>query len=355
MRPGLAPWIASLLAVSTSVGCESRKVITVEVESVELTPSSITVPEGESRGAQAIARESGGRIVTGRAVTWSTEHPGIATVDDEGTVSGLVEGETTLEATVEGVVGTASVSVIPGPSIELSESGVTLSAVEGGTSGGRTVGVSNGGNGQISGLSTRVSYSEGEPAGWLTAGLDRTTVPATLSISASAAALDVGTYGARVAVESPVGGGIAAELEVQLEVAPAPPSIALDIDEVAFGAVQGGQLPAVQAIVVTNGGGGILSGLAVAIEYAEGEPGDWLQADLALPLAPTVLSLRAFPGPLTAGTYHATVRLTSSEASNSPRTVPVEFQVTSVGTVPSDPRSSGPTGEAGSDRPPGGP
>lgn len=356
MRPGRPLMLAALLTLSVSAGCESRKVITVEVESVELTPSSLTVPEGESREAQAVARESSGRIVVGRAVTWSTEHPGIASVDGAGTVSGLLEGETTLKATVEGVVGTASVSVIPGPSIELATSSLTLSAVEGGMSSGTAIGVSNGGNGQISGLSTRVTYPEGGPTGWLTAGLDRTAVPAVLSISASAAMLGVGNYLAHVTVESPVAGGTAAALEVKLDVAPAPPSIALDIDEVAFSAVQGGQLPAVQAIAVTNGGGGLLSGLAVTVEYLDGEPDGWLQADLALPVAPTVLSLQAFPGSLPAGEYHATVRVTSPDASNAPRTVPVEFQVTSAGIgVPNPPTSSRPTGEAGAGLPPIGP
>lgn len=354
MIPCRALPLIAVLTISVSGACESRKVITVDVESVQLTPPSITVPEGETREAQAVARESSGRVVSGRTVRWSTAQPGIASVDESGRVTGLVEGETTLEASVEGVVGTAPISVTPGPSIELSISSVTLSAVKGEASGSRTVGVSNGGNGQISGLSTRVAY-EGEPTGWLTAGLDRTTVPATLSIAASAAVLEAGTYTARVFVESPVAGGTAGELTVQFDVSPAPPSISLDIDEVAFGAVQGGQLPAVQAIVVTNGGGGLLVGLDVEVEYGQGELDGWLDADLALPLAPTVLSLQAFPGTLPAGTYHATVRLTSPEASNSPRTVPVEFQVTSGGGSGDAGGGASPGGEAGTSRTPASP
>jgi Bacterial Ig-like domain (group 2) len=341
--------MASLRAVLTGAlivlgACEDRSVVAVDVASVDILPATFTLVEGESRAAQAVPRGPEGETLTGRSVTWATDAGRIATVDDTGMLAAVGAGETTLRATVEGVTGSAPVTVLTGPSVALSRTAVSFTAVSGDDSGTETVTVTNGGHGVLSGLSLAVTYAAGEPSGWLTAGLSGTTAPAELSMLASARALAPGSYGATVAVTSAVGAA-PRTVAVAFQVAAAPPSIVLDIVEISFSATAGGQVPAIQQISVTNGGNGVLAGLSDSVAYADGEPADWLRATLAAAVAPTTLRLEAYPVSLAQGTYHATVLVRSAAASNSPRTLAVLFEVAAAGSgAPVASEAIGPTG-----------
>ncbi|MCG6987532.1 MAG: DUF11 domain-containing protein, partial [Gemmatimonadetes bacterium] len=198
----------------------------MSVASVQISPSSLTVLEGESQTLKATPLAAGGDVLSGRSVTWSSDVQSVATVDAAGTVEGVTAGQTTVRATVGGVTGTASVTVLKGQSIVLSSASVSLTAVAGGSSGTQIDTVTNGGNGLLSGLSASVAYAQG-PTGWLTATLDDTIAPAHLSIAASAALLAAGSYTATVTVASPVRGGLSAQVAVTLQVAPGPPDVAL--------------------------------------------------------------------------------------------------------------------------------
>ncbi len=323
--------LSGLFMALAVAGCETRSVMPVEVASVEIEPSSFTLVQGETQSAQALSRGPGGDVLSGRSVMWSTDVSGIATVDATGLIEGIGVGETTLRAEVEGVGASAPVTVLAGPSIELSPTAVSLTAVSGNDSGSRVVTVSNGGNGVLSGLSISVTYGAGGQTGWLTAGLSGTNAPAELSLRASAATLQTGSYHATVTVASPVRSGLSSDLAVAFDVRPAPPSITLDASDISFSATVGGRVPAVQEVSVTNGGDGILDGLAASITYAGGEPSGWLQATLADSAAPTKLTLKASPEVLAAGTYHATVEVSSGAASNSPQALKVVFDVASGG------------------------
>ena len=155
-----------------------------------------------------------------------------------------------------------------------------------------------------------------------------------LSISASAATLAPGAYQAVVTVQSATGRGSSAQVTVDFGVEPASPSIVLDVQDVSFSGVVGGQVPAVQKVAVTNGGGGVLDALSDTVAYALGEPGGWLQASLTGTEAPTQLTLQASVGLLPAGTYHAVVEVRSSVAANSPQTLTVTFEVAAMGSSP---------------------
>jgi hypothetical protein len=109
--------------------------------------------------------------------------------------------------------------------------------------------------------------------------------------------------------------------------APVPPSIVLSGTSIDFRTTVAGSNPATQTVSITNGGGGTLSGLATSISYGSGQPTGWLTASLNATTAPTDLSIAARTGSLAAGTYDATVRVTSGAASNSPRTITVTFVV----------------------------
>ena len=63
----------------------------------------------------AVLRDSSGRPVSGRSVTWSTADPAVATVSDDGLVTGVAPGATTITASGGGSSGTATITVAPGP------------------------------------------------------------------------------------------------------------------------------------------------------------------------------------------------------------------------------------------------
>ncbi|MEJ2679004.1 MAG: Ig-like domain-containing protein, partial [Gemmatimonadota bacterium] len=109
---------------------------------------------------------------------------------------------------------------------------------------------------------------------------------------------------------------------VAVTVAPRP-AISASPDSVSFsGSVGGTTLPA-EVVQVTNGGGGTLQGLLAIVHYASGQPTGWLDASLASSSAPASLVLTPTVASLPAGTFDATVVLSSPVASNSPLSIPV--------------------------------
>ena len=107
------------------------------------------------------------------------------------------------------------------------------------------------------------------------------------------------------------------------------PTIALSATTASFSATAGGSNPSAQTVQVTNGGTGILSGLSTGVTYQSGQAIGWLSAALNATTAPATLTLTPTVGTLPAGTYNATVALSSSATgvTNSPRTVAVQFTV----------------------------
>ncbi|MEZ4586319.1 MAG: hypothetical protein R2909_07970 [Gemmatimonadales bacterium] len=171
-----------------------------------------------------------------------------------------------------------------------------------------TVVLSNVGEGSFASLGRLTqaapAYRTGEPRDWLTTRLDG----ATLTLTADPSGLAEGTYHASVETTSEHGGTltVATELEVRL------PGLTLNPTAVGFNAVEGGASPGVELVGISNSGSGTLATLGAlsvgAPTHAAGEPGGWLAATLA----DSTVTLRATTGTLRAGTYHATVPVTSA-------------------------------------------
>lgn len=81
--------------------------------SVALSATQITV--GGTATATTELRSAAGAVVTGRAVSWTSSTPTVATVNDAGTVTALAAGAATITATSEGKTGSSSLTVIPAP------------------------------------------------------------------------------------------------------------------------------------------------------------------------------------------------------------------------------------------------
>jgi hypothetical protein len=224
------------------------------------------------------------------------------------------------------------------PAIALQTSTVTFNGTAGGAAPApQVINITNGGGGTLANLSTSVSYTAGQSTGWLTATLSATSAPSTLILTAAPGSLTPATYTALVAVAADGATNSPQTVTVTLTVAPSTgggPLIALSSTTQNFAAPQGGANPTAQTVDVTNSGAGTLDGLTATVSYGAGQPTGWLNAALSAPAAPSTLNLTATTGSLTAGTYNASVAITSAAAANSPQAVAVTFTVAAPGSAP---------------------
>lgn len=326
-RGSLPARLALVVGVLLLQACEEVQVTTVGATSIELEPATATVAVQSKVRLSARVLGDGGVPLAGRSIQWTSLDPDIAVVESDGTVTGVTPGTARIQATSEGVSSTATVTVTAGPAIRLTPSAVEFTATRNGASpGDRTISVSNDGGGTLGSLGASVRYVTGT-GGWLSASLSGPTAPASLVLSVSQGSLPDGTYTAAVDVASPDAAGAPATVNVTLTILGPQPAIALGVTSVSFVTAAGGSDPDEQSVGITNAGGGTLSGLSAAIEYASGQPTGWLVATLADTTAPASLVLRATTGQLTTGTYTASVRISSATAQNSPQTLTVSFTV----------------------------
>lgn len=108
------PGTATITA--TSGGVSGTAVITVlppPVATVEVTPAEGSVLVGSKLQLAAVTKDASGNVLTGRTVSWMSHSPSVASVDNEGRVTGLAPGgPVTITATSEGKSGDATVTVL---------------------------------------------------------------------------------------------------------------------------------------------------------------------------------------------------------------------------------------------------
>ncbi len=323
------PCGALLLAATGLLACDGTNVVPVEVATVEVAPREVTLLAGESRTYQATPRGPDGDLLTGRFVSWSTGDPAIATVSSGGEVRAEAEGETTVQATIEGVSASADLTVLPGPEIRLDPSALGFDTRRGTSVPEQTVNVTNANeNGQVAGLQMFIDYLEGGVTGWLSEStLDGMSAPTTVTVRPNAFGLGEGTYTAEMEIRSSTAVNSPQHIQVTLAVGAALPRIALSetTAELSIPAFTPTPVP-YPPINVTNTGGGELTSLSTSIQYQDGA--GWLTATLDDNEAPTRLRLVFSAILLGPGEYEATVRVSAPGASNSPQQVFVTLTVT---------------------------
>lgn len=115
------------------------------VSRVDVTPSSVSLSVGHTVQLTARAYDANGVEITGKTATWSSSSPSVATVNTSGVVTGNAAGSATVYAGIDGVYGSASISVtssdysvsISGPEFIFSEGTHTWNAVFTGDPGAR--------------------------------------------------------------------------------------------------------------------------------------------------------------------------------------------------------------------------
>jgi uncharacterized protein YjdB len=97
---------AGSATISATVGGVSGtalvSVVPVPAASVVVSPATVAVLTGASRTLAVSVRDSAGRALAGRTVTWSTDAPTIANVSSAGVVLAIAPGVATITARSEG-------------------------------------------------------------------------------------------------------------------------------------------------------------------------------------------------------------------------------------------------------------
>jgi Big-like domain-containing protein len=83
------------------------------VASVSVAPGAASLNPGQTVQLTATARDAGGNVLSGVAVTWASAAAGVASVSSTGLVTGVAAGSAPITATSGGKSGTATVTVQP--------------------------------------------------------------------------------------------------------------------------------------------------------------------------------------------------------------------------------------------------
>ncbi len=103
---------------ASALGKSATSVITVTdrvVASVQIAPAAVSVRIGTTVGLAAQVFDAEGSTLVGRSIAWSSSNIAIATVNNQGTVTGVAAGTATITATSEGKNATAAVTVTLNP------------------------------------------------------------------------------------------------------------------------------------------------------------------------------------------------------------------------------------------------
>ncbi len=285
---------------------------------------------------EAVSLEIGGSVqLSARnattTVTWTSSNTAVATVVSTGFVTAVGPGTATITATAGSASASSTVTVLAPPVIALSGTTASFTARAGTANpAAQTITVSNGGPGTLQGIALSTIQYAGGQAGWLTATLNGTTASATqtasVQLTAAVTGLAPGVYTAVVPVTATGAPNSPQNINVTFTVTPRP-TLELSRTTVAFSQISGAANPAAETVNLTSSTSAPAAGLAASIAYNEAAQGGWLTAEVSPNATPSTLTLRASAGARPAGTYTATVSVTSTDASNAPRQVTVTFTV----------------------------
>jgi hypothetical protein len=112
--------------VGSVTGAAEITVQSLPVASVSIDPAGASIARGQTTQLQAELRDQLGGVLTGRAITWSSTTPGVASVTSSGLVTGISAGTTVVRAVAEEREATALISVVVSPS----EQGPQITSIE---------------------------------------------------------------------------------------------------------------------------------------------------------------------------------------------------------------------------------
>lgn len=113
--------------------CATEHVTEVVVASVSVLPVNAAVGKGATVEFAATVSDQGGAPLAGAVVAWSSSAPDVASVDHMGFARALSGGVATVQASFHGVVGLATVVVLPPAGFTVTETNGSTTVRETGT------------------------------------------------------------------------------------------------------------------------------------------------------------------------------------------------------------------------------
>jgi uncharacterized protein (TIGR03437 family) len=305
-------------------------------------------PDCPANGAWLlVAPQSGTTAAGSNMLTVAVTAPGLLSAGGGCGIGGAYTGKITITATNPGgqSVDNATAAnpiVIPvtyqitAGTLTLSSTTVPFTQALGGTAPSpATVNVTSTG----AAFSYNVAVNSNNTVSWLSATPASGTTPGAITISADGSKLTTpGLYTGYVTVTAPNAGGSPAIITVNLTVTPG--TISAPATPLNFSQIAGGSAPAAQTVAVTGTPSGL--NFSVAATMTTPASGTWLTATVGSGTATTgaapanvVVSVNA--GSLSPNTYTGTVTITSTGATGSPITIPVNLTVTAAVTLTAAP------------------
>lgn len=109
--------VLTLLLAACGGGSSGTSPGGVLVASVTVSPTAPVLLVGATQQLTAVSRDANGNVLGGRAVAWSSNTPGVASVSTSGLVTGLAVGASTITATVENITGSSAITTLNAPQI----------------------------------------------------------------------------------------------------------------------------------------------------------------------------------------------------------------------------------------------
>ncbi len=103
--------LPAALAVFLAAACTPDSIAPAVATSVTVSSTVSTLTVGHTATFTAVAKDAAGNTLSGIPFQWSTSDATVATVDQNGVVTGLKAGPVSIRATVDAVTGTSSVQI----------------------------------------------------------------------------------------------------------------------------------------------------------------------------------------------------------------------------------------------------
>ena len=300
---------------------------------VDVYPPTLSLTIGAIGILKDTVFGANGAPIPNATVTWASADTNVAKVNQNGAVTGIATGTTSVSASANGQKDSAVVTVSStgGGGLTPNIGAVSFSAPQNGTlPANGYVTISSTDTAVVTGLAATVTYGSGA-SGWLNANVSDSGVPSivvkrprgfraaivkqtssgvstpgTLDLVPNTTALSPGVYTATVVIT----GNGAQETSVGVTYTISSNASIVLTPNGLTDTVTAGGAAVTKKVVVTNGGTGTLSGLSDTISY--GSTTGWLSVSQTSTTSPDTLSVIANPSSLTAGTYTASVIVRST-------------------------------------------
>ena len=204
------------------------------------------------------------------------------------------------------------------PAIGASPASFSFTAQAGSNPATQTLTINNTGGGTL-------NWTASDNAAWLTVSTASGTGNSPVTLAVNTASLAAGSYNSLITLSATGATTVTVPVALTVTAAPVPPAIGASPTSLSFTAQQGGANPAVQALTISNTGGGTLT-------WSASDDATWLSVAPTSGTGNGAVTVTAILGTLATGTHTGTITLSATGASSV--SIPVSLTVTAAPVPP---------------------